>query len=101
MRGPCLCGAYDCPRCFPSSWWHLEDCNPDEDGNCECPEPYECDLEQDPGDESIPLVLREPWRTLGRGGQRYRRDDRGRMVLVPSTAPGAPAATESGQDVDR
>ena len=22
---PCLCGAPDCKRCFPTTWWHEED----------------------------------------------------------------------------
>lgn len=34
MSGPCLCGAPDCRRCFPGTWWHEEYC--DDSGECDC-----------------------------------------------------------------
>ena len=48
MSGPCLCGATDCPRCYPGSWWHNEDCDGDD---CVCDDPHDYDVDDYEGDE--------------------------------------------------
>jgi len=43
MPERCLCGATDCPRCYPSTWWHDPDtCTGDD---CDCVDPHDYDIE--------------------------------------------------------
>lgn len=46
MIEPCLCGAPDCRRCFPSTWWHdMDNCTGD--GECDCVDPHDYDIDYD------------------------------------------------------
>jgi len=48
--GLCLCGATDCPRCYPGSWWHDPD-NCDGTSECDCQDPAEYEPDDYDGDE--------------------------------------------------